>query len=114
MSGGRFSSTRIAALLLAGCLAGGCAQTFGIRAAKEISRDELLSMADRGKANHVRYMGSDEAYHYVYNTRDGEEGSYKVRADRLRLEQTFRVGDDDSYILWPWLIEGKRLGAKPE
>jgi hypothetical protein len=91
----------------------GCSPVFNVRAAREVSRDRLLGLADRGRTDHLWYVGSDEFYHYVADTRSGHEGSYKVRADEVRLSDTFRIGDDQGYVLWPWLIEGKRLGRRP-
>ncbi|MGQ0636288.1 MAG: hypothetical protein ACT4QC_16865 [Planctomycetaceae bacterium] len=99
--------------LLAAWLAG-CSPVFNVRSAREISRESLLGLADRGQTNHLWYVGSDEAYHYVADVRAGQDGSYKVRVDRLKLQETFRVGEDEAYVLWPWLIEGKRMGRRPE
>lgn len=92
---------------------GGCASVFSTGAAREVSRDKLHSLADAGAGNHMHYMGSDRNYHYVYDQRPDRQTSYKVRASEFELKNTFDVGDD-SYVLWPWLIEGKLLGEKPK
>ncbi|HTI49886.1 MAG TPA: hypothetical protein VL475_03005 [Planctomycetaceae bacterium] len=96
------------ALLLAGCTS-----VFSAGSAREVSREKLLQLADTGAADHIRYMGSDRSYHYVYDSRPEKQKSYKVRSDQIKLQSTFDVGED-SYVLHPWLIEGKLLGKKPE
>lgn len=98
--------------LLALALAG-CTSVFSARAAREVTREKLLQLADTGNANHMRYMGSDFGYHYVYDSRPEKGKSYKIRSDQIKLQNTFDVGED-SYVLHPWLIEGKLLGKKPE
>ena len=94
-------------------LAAGCATTFSAKAAREVSRERLLDLSEAGRADHLRYMGSDFSYHYVFDARPGKERSYKVRADGMRLRDTFRVGED-SYVLLPWVIEGTPFGSKTE
>lgn len=100
------------ALLTAASLAG-CMSVFSTGSAREVSREKLLALADTGAGDHIRYMGSDRDYHYVFDERADRHKSYKVRASTIELKDTFNVGDD-SYVLWPWLIEGKLLGSKPE
>src|SRR5258708_31304137 len=85
-------------------LAAGCATTFSAQAAREVSCDRLLDLSEAGTANHLRYMGSDSAWHYVYDARPEKGRSYKVRVDGMKLRDTFRVGDD-SYVLLPCVIE---------
>src|SRR5258708_775288 len=99
--------------VLWGLLAAGCAPTFSAQAAREVSRERLLDLSEAGTANHLRYMGSDSAWHYVYDARPDKGRSYKVRADGMKLRDTFRVGEE-SYVLLPWVIEGKPFGSKTE
>lgn len=94
-------------------LLSGCAAVFDPRAAREVSRERLLELADAGRADHMKYQGSDRAWHYVFDDRPDRRQAYKVRAEDMELENTFDVGED-AYVLHPWLIEGKRLGKKPE
>src|SRR5262245_55520880 len=96
-----------------GLLAAGCAATFSQRAAQEVTRERLLELSEAGRSDHLLYEGSDFYYHYVYDSRPGKERSYKVRADRINLRETFPVGDD-SYVLHPWVIEGQPFGSKTE
>ena len=91
----------------------GCFATFSQRSAQEVSREKLLAVSEKGTSNHLQYMGSDFNYHYVYDTRPGKETSYKVRVTDIKLADTFPVGED-SYVLHPWVIEGKLMGAQSE
>lgn len=100
------------AIVLAATIPVGCS-TFTTRDAREVSRERLLEISEKGRCDHLKYVGSDFAYHYVYDSRAGVEKTYKVRADSIKLADTFAVGASDSYVLHPWLIEGKRLGTKP-
>ncbi len=100
-------------LLLCFALLPGCFATFSQRNAKEVSREKLLAVSEKGTTNHLQYMGSDFNYHYVYDTRPGKERSYKVRVTDVKLANTFPVGED-SYVLHPWVIEGKLMGSPPE
>jgi hypothetical protein len=93
-------------------LLAGCATTFSPGAAREISRERLLSISEKGTTNHLQYMGSDFNYHYVFDARSGKERSYKIRTHEMKLAATFSVGED-SYVLYPWVIEGQPFGAPP-
>ncbi len=84
-----------------------------MREAREVSRDRLLALSEQGNADHIRYMGSDYTYHYVFDARPDKGRSYKVRADSMKLRETFLPGED-SYVLHPWVIEGKAFGSKTE
>jgi len=100
-------------VLLAATLSTGC-NTFSTRSAREVSRERLLEISEKGRSDHLRYVGSDFAYHYVYDSRPEVEKTYKVRSDSIKLADTFTLGSNDSYVLHPWLIEGKTLGSKPK
>ena len=93
-------------------MATGCAATFSPGGAREVSRDRLLQICERGKTDHLSYMGSDFNYHYVFDSRPGKERTYKVRVTEMKLTNTFSIGED-SYVLHPWVIEGQLLGSKP-
>lgn len=95
-------------LLLAGCVS-----PFNTGSAREVTRDRLLALADEGAANHMEYRGSDRVYHYVYDNREDRKRTYKIRADQFQLRDTFEVGED-SYVLHPWLIDGKLMGTQPD
>lgn len=105
--------SRLLATLLTMLLASGCAATFSAKNASEVSRERLLELSEQGKSDHLLYAGSDFSWHYVYDSRPGKGKTYKIRADSLKLRETFRVGEDD-YVLHPWLIEGKALGTTAE
>ncbi len=98
-------------LLSTGLLIAGCVSTFNARDAREVSRERLLELAEAGTCDHLLYMGSDFYYHYAYDSRPDRARSYKVRADGMKLQDTFRVGED-SYVLHPWVVEGKPFGSK--
>src|SRR5689334_15447422 len=105
--------TEAAAAILWVLTAAGCATTFSAQAAREISREQLLTLSEAGTADHLRYMGSDLGHHYVFDARPGKERSYKLRASEIKLRDTFRVGED-SYVLFPWVIDGQPFGSKTE
>lgn len=105
--------SRLLFALLAGPIVAGCAATFSVREAREVSRDRLLALSEQGTTDHIRYMGSDYTYHYIYDARPGKERSYKLRANSMKLRETFQLGED-SYVLHPWVIEGKPFGSKTE
>jgi hypothetical protein len=94
-------------------LLSGCFSAFSQRSAREVSRDKLLQISEKGTTDHLQYMGSDFQYHYVYDTRPGKERSYKVSVKAVKLNDTFSVGED-SYVLHPWVIEGTPFGTKTD
>ena len=98
-------------VLSTGLLVAGCMTTFSQRDAREVSRERLLELSEAGRCDHILYMGSDFYYHYVYDSRPDKGRSYKIRADGMKLQNTFGVGED-SYVLHPWVIEGKPFGSK--
>lgn len=100
------------AILVVSCTSG-CATPFTAPAAREVSRERLLEMSEAGTSDHLRYVGSDSQFHYVDDTRKGTKNSYKVRADSMKLADTFVLGKD-SYVLHPWVIDGTMMGSKPE
>ncbi|MBS0261656.1 MAG: hypothetical protein JSS02_06825 [Planctomycetes bacterium] len=91
----------------------GCFSAFSQRNAREVSRDRLLQLSEQGHCDHLQYVGSDFSHHYVFDSRQGEEKSYKVTANSIKLAETFPVGED-SYVLHPWVIEGKPLGTRTD
>jgi hypothetical protein len=107
------TTSRNAGLLLSLALLPGCFSTFSQRNAHEVSRDKLLEVSEKGNSDHLKYMGSDFSYHYVYDSRPGQERSYKVSVKAVKLADTFPVGED-SYVLHPWVIEGKLMGSRPD
>lgn len=107
------SAIRIVWLALPLVLVAGCTPVFNARAAQEVSRDKLLWLAEKGQADKLKYVGSDNGYHYVFDSREGAERSYKVRADAIKLKDVFPVGDEEGYVLYPWVIEGSRFGTRP-
>ena len=109
----RFPATivvRFLVLALGLCVAG-CLTTFSQRDAREVSRERLLELSEAGTCDHILYMGSDFYFHYAYDSRPERARSYKIRADGMPLHDTFRIGED-SYVLHPWVIEGKPFGSK--
>jgi hypothetical protein len=104
---------RLRRVALSGLLLAGCASMFSAQNAHEVSRDRLLQISEAGTADHLLYMGSDFNYHYAYDSRAGKERSYKIRAAGMPLRDSFPLGED-SYVLRPWVIEGKPLGRKTE
>lgn len=100
------------AILVVPCTSG-CATPFTVPTAREVSRERLLEISEVGTSDHLRYVGSDGQFHYVDDTRKGPMKSYKVRADTMKLADTFALGKD-SYVLHPWVIDGTMMGSKPE
>jgi hypothetical protein len=100
---------RFAAPLVAGLVVAGCA-TFNVHSAREISQERLLALSEQGNASHILYMGSDFTYHYVFDSRPDRKRSYKIRAEKIKLQDTFLPGED-SYVLHPWVIEGTPFGS---
>ena len=96
-----------------GLCAAGCAAAFNPREAREISRARLVELSEEGRTDHILYEGSDFSYHYVYDSRPHRQRSYKIRTDLMPIRETFHVGED-SYVLHPWVIEGKPFGSRAE
>lgn len=109
----RYLILRLLGALLVAPFVAGCATPFIAPAAREVSRERLLEISEAGTSDHLHYVGSDGQFHYVDDTRKGTKKSYKVRADSMKLADTFALGKD-SYVLHPWVIEGKMMGSKPE
>jgi hypothetical protein len=109
----RFPAAIVVRLLFVtlGLCVAGCISTFSQRDAREVSRERLQELSEAGTCDHILYMGSDFYYHYAYDSRPERARSYKIRADGMPLRDTFRVGED-SYVLHPWVIEGKPFGSK--
>ncbi|MFN0051519.1 MAG: hypothetical protein ACKV0T_04965 [Planctomycetales bacterium] len=104
----RFSAAQFALLLLLmGC------SPFNMRAAQEVSRDRLLALAEKDRNDHLKYIGTEGGFHYVVDSRYGGGRTFKIRAEQLPLKDQFTVGED-SYTLWPEVIEGKLLGSRPD
>jgi hypothetical protein len=53
--------------LSASCLTG--CSPFDVKSAREVSRDRLLVISEKGQNDHLRYVGTEGAYHYVQDTR---------------------------------------------
>lgn len=107
----RFIPTQTAILLALGLLAG--CSPLNVNSAREVSRERLLVLSEQGRNDHLRYVGSDTKYHYVFDSRPESERMYKIRSNEIKLQDTFRPGDEEPYVLWPQVIEGKLLGEKP-
>jgi len=100
------------ALLLALGLLAGCSP-LDVNSAREVSRERLLILSEQGHNDHLRYVGSDTKYHYVFDSRPESERMFKVRSNEIKLQDTFAPGSEEPYVLWPQVIEGKLLGEKP-
>src|SRR5436190_1794521 len=98
MDRSRVNASRIAALIVCGLILPGCFAAFSQREAREVSRDQLLRVSEKGNANHLQYRGSDFNYHYVFDSRPGKERTYKIRVTEVKLADTFSVGED-TYVL---------------
>jgi len=103
----RFSLT-LFVLSLAGC------SVFDAKAAREVTREHLVKLADADHADHMQYVGSDGGWHYVLDSRPDRMRPYKIRADQIKLQDTFDVGEDEPYVLHSDVIEGQLLGSKPQ
>ena len=108
--GGRLSP---AVLLLAGLI--GCASPFEFAPADAVvlPRDRLQALAQQDGPGSLYYCGTEEGYHYLVDPRPGARRVYKVKVKDLKLEDTFRQGEDEPYLVHPHLLEGRRLGQRP-
>lgn len=98
------------------CLAAlaGCSPfNFSPTQASSLSREQLLKIADQEQADHLYYAGSDSSHHYLVDTRRGRNSAYKIEIQQLPLRDTFRLGEDSPYVLYPHMIEGELLGERP-
>ncbi len=108
----RLQIRRLPAVVI-GLLLAGCASPFSAREAHEVSRERLLRISEAGPIDHLHYVGSDASYHYIHDVQTGKERSYKIRADGLKIRDTFPLGEDE-YALLPWVIEGTPFGSQTE
>ncbi|MFN9373303.1 MAG: hypothetical protein ACK6D3_15585 [Planctomycetaceae bacterium] len=102
------------ALPLAAWLAG-CASPFEFAPADAVvlPRDRLQALAQQDGPGSLYYCGTEEGYHYLVDPRPGVRRVYKAKAKDLKLEDTFRRGEDEPYLVHPHLLEGRRLGQRP-
>lgn len=101
-------------LPLAACLAG-CASPFEFAPADAVvlPRDRLQALAQQDGPGSLYYCGTEEGYHYLVDPRPGIRRVYKAKTKDLKLEDTFRRGEDEPYLVHPHLLEGRRLGQRP-
>lgn len=100
-------------LLLAGLV--GCASPFDFAPSDAVvlPRDRLQALAQQDGPGSLYYCGTEEGYHYLIDPRPGARRVYKVKVKDLKLEDTFRQGEDEPYLVHPHLLEGRRLGQRP-
>ena len=96
-------------------LLAGCASPFDFAPADAVvlPRDRLQALAQQDGPGSMYYCGTDDGYHYLVDPRPGRRRVYKVKAKDLKLEDTFRQGEDEPYLVHPHLLEGRRLGHRP-
>lgn len=93
----------------------GCASPFEFAAADAVvlPRDRLQALAEQDGPGSLYYCGTEEGYHYLVDPRPGVRRVYKAKTKDLKLEDTFRRGEDEPYLVHPHLLEGRRLGQRP-
>lgn len=102
-------------LLVLGCLSG-CVSSpwLAQRAAREISKESLVELADEGQGDHLLYLGSQGGYHYLRDSRSSYAAPFKVDDRALKLGQTFPLQSEEPYVVYPHVIAGRKLGQKPK
>ena len=102
-------------LLAVGCLSG-CVSSpwLAQRAAREISKESLVELADEGQGDHLLYLGSQGGYHYLRDRRSSYAAPFKVDDRALKLGQTFPLQSEEPYVVYPHVIAGRKLGQKPK
>ena len=102
-------------LLVLGCLSG-CVSSpwLAQRAAREISKESLVELADEGQGDHLLYLGSQGGYHYLRDRRSSYAAPFKVDDRALKLGQTFPLQSEEPYVVYPHVIAGRKLGQKPK
>ena len=102
-------------LLALGCLSG-CVSSpwLAQRAAREISKESLVELADEGQGDHLLYLGSQGGYHYLRDSRSSYAAPFKVDDRALKLGQTFPLQSEEPYVVYPHVIAGRKLGQKPK
>lgn len=93
----------------------GCASPFEFAPADAVvlPRDRLQALAQQDGPGSLYYCGTEDGYHYLVDPRPGNRRVYKAKAKDLKLEDTFRRGEDEPYLVHPHLLEGRRLGQRP-
>jgi len=104
----------VAGVLLGAALAG-CASPFDFAPSDAVvlPRDRMQTLAQQDGPGSLYYCGTEEGYHYLVDPRPGHRRVYKVKAKDLKLEDTFRKGEDEPYLVHPHLLEGRKLGHRP-
>jgi len=97
----RFLPLATICVAIAGC--GGIAEK-----AKITDVPHLESLEDSSSYRHLLYCGSDDQFHYFAHFWCGKilmhQTFYKVERCRLNLEKTFRLGEEERYVVWPGTI----------
>jgi hypothetical protein len=93
----------------------GCASPFEFAPADAVvlPRDRLQALAQQDGPGSLYYCGTEDGYHYLVDPRPGNRQVYKAKTKDLKLEDTFRRGADEPYLVHPHLLEGRRLGQRP-
>ena len=91
----------------------GCGQVAAHRDAREVSREQLVRIADAGAGDGLRYLGTQAGHHYFETSQGGVAGTYRIRESALPFIDTFRLGDEAPYTMYPHVIEGRALGKAP-
>lgn len=86
---------------------------FSTERAVQVNREQLLHIAEQGTQDHLYYAGSDWSYHYLVDTRKDHESAYKIEHKQLKLKDTFERDEDSPYVVYPHVIEGKKIGHRP-
>ncbi len=110
----RYTLCRLVLLAWLAAFSGCSPFDFSPARAIAIDRDRLQIIADEGAGDHLHYAGSDSEYHYLVDTRSQKGQAYKIEPKQLRLNDTFRRGEEEPYLVYPHVIAGKKLGGKPK
>lgn len=91
----------------------GCVGLPAHPAAREVTVDQLVRVAEAGPGDQLYYIGTKGGFHFFESRHPSVAGPYKVAESALPHIDSFRIDGEPPYRMYAHVLEGKPLGALP-